>query len=120
MSSPKKKLSTGPIRIDLPVSNREYSALHASPAFEGADTSSNRASASQPNPETGLEVHMPETRKQDSVLPEDNMAETSTLDSSSEVSRFPESQIKDSALESSQRMGYVPSSVSSESGSTLR
>lgn len=116
MSSPKKKLSTGPIRIDLPVSKQEYSALYASPAGEGADTSSNRANTTQPNPETGLEARIPEVRKQDSNLPEDEMTETSTLDSSSEVIGFPESQIEDSALESSQRMGYVPSSVSSESG----
>lgn len=76
MSSPKKKLSTGPIRIDLPVSKREYSALHPVPAEDGAETSS---IATQPNPKTEQEVTIPEGRKQDSVLPADGMSELNML-----------------------------------------
>lgn len=102
MSSSKKKLSTGPIRIDLPVSKQEYSASRGVvPAEESIE-----AASSQPEP--GIETYIPEERKQDSALLEDSIVE-----SSSEVQEIG---IEESSLLASPWTGYAPRSVSSELG----
>ena len=110
MSSPKKKLSTGPIRIDLPVSKQDYStSRELVPAEESIEAASSQANTSYPEP--GLEIYIQESRKQDSALPEDTIVE-----SSSKVSGFPETGIEDSSLLASSLTGYAPKSVSNESG----
>jgi hypothetical protein len=70
MSSPKKKLPTGPIRIDAPVAKR-----HALPEEGGA-------SSLHPT-ETESSRQILENRKQDSELPETSNQESSNLDSGS-------------------------------------
>ena len=105
MSSPKKKLSTGPIRIDLPVSKQEYSASReVVPAEESIETASSQANTSQPG--TGIE-----SSKQDSALPEGTIVE-----SISKVSEFQEAGIEDSSLLASPWTDRALKSVSSESG----
>jgi hypothetical protein len=120
MSSPKKKLSTGPIRIDLPVSKQEYSASReVVPAEESIETASSQANTSQPG--TGIE-----SSKQDSALPEGTIVESSKQDSAlpegtivesiSKVSEFQEAGIEDSSLLASPWTDRALKSVSSESG----
>jgi hypothetical protein len=70
MSSPKKKLPTGPIRIDAPVAKRN--ALQE----EGGASSLHRT-------ETESSRQILENRKQDSSLPETSNQESRNLDSGS-------------------------------------
>jgi hypothetical protein len=125
MSSPKKKLSTGPIRIDLPVSKQEYSTNRGVvPAEESIEAASSQANTSQPEP--GIETYIPEDIKQDSALPEDTIVESSKIDSalpedtivesSKNFSEFQETGIEESSLLATSWTGYTPKSVSSESG----
>lgn len=125
MSSPKKKLSTGPIRIDLPVSKQEYSASReVVPAEESIETASSQANTSQP--ETGIEENILETIKQDSALPEGIIVESAKIDSalpedtivesSSKVSEFQEVGIEESSLLATPWTDRSLKSVSSESG----
>lgn len=124
MSSPKKKLSTGPIRINLPVPKQEDSASSGVvPAKESIETASSQVNISQPG--TGIEIYIPENRKQDSLLPEDTMLELSKIDSAlpedtilesnTRVSEFQEAGIEESSLLASSWTGYVPKSVNSKS-----
>ncbi len=71
MSSPKKKLSTGPIRIDAPVAKRV-----ALPEEGGANSLHPTATESS--------SQIPENRKQDSQIPETSNLESSNSDSSRE------------------------------------
>ena len=71
MSSPKKKLPTGPIRIDAPVAKRV-----AFPEEGGAN--------SLHPTETESSIQIPENRKQDSQMLETSNLESTNLDSSRE------------------------------------
>lgn len=109
MPSSKKKLPTGPIRIDTPVTKRFPDSLD------------DEASKPQPLPEKERVDQIPESRKQDSGLQESANSETVILDSISEETRLPETALEESALKESRSTGMsspetrIPESGISES-----
>lgn len=81
MSNPKKKLPTGPIRIDTPIGRGSSSDLP------------------QPNPGKELDEEKQKTIKQDSRLLEASLNETKKLDSSKQDDSLLASQMEESSQE---------------------
>jgi predicted DNA binding CopG/RHH family protein len=120
MSSPKKKLPTGPIRINPPVTHHPRTA-----------TASIQPHALKESAEAEFENQKLEEQKQDSgihnsimvessmlypTLPELSMDENGMLDSLNQVDRLQEATIEESAQEESSQIGVASQSVRIESG----
>ncbi len=111
MSSPKKKLPTGPIRINPPVTHPANTAT--------AQTQSR--TMKEPNPEAELENQIIENKKLDSGLVdsefvESRIIEESILDSSRQFNGSPEATLEESAQEESPQVGVASQAVRFESG----
>lgn len=103
MSSPKKKLPTGPVRINVPITHQVETNATQTPA---PTTAHNPESESESNEQelkkqdsSKLEAKINESSMFHSSKQEVSIIEATKLDSSSQDSRFLEGTSKDSALE---------------------
>ena len=119
MPSPKKKLPTGPIRINPPVTKPSESSTvqpQAPLTASVTESESDQQMLELRKQDSGLnEVRILELNKQDSVLVESCLYEGSILDSSSQLSEFPEATLEESEQSESTQMGVTFSTGINES-----
>ncbi len=120
MSSPKKKLPTGPIRINPPATHHTGTATasiqpHALKESAEAEFESKKLEVRKLD--SGIhDSNIIEPSLVDSVLPEVSMVENGMLDSLNQVNGLQEATIEESAQEESSQIGVASQSVRSESG----
>ena len=119
MPSPKKKLPTGPIRINPPVTKpSESSTVQPQAPLTASVTESepDQQMLELKKQDSGLdEVRILESSQQDSTITESCFCEGSILDSSSQLSEFPEATLEESEQSESTQMGVTFSTGINES-----
>ncbi len=120
MSSPKKKLPTGPIRISPPVTLPSESSTAQTQAPLTANNHESEPAAqileSKKQDSGFLEERIPEASMIDSALQESTREESSILDSGSQLGELPESTSEDVDKEESTQRVFAPQAGSSDSG----
>ncbi len=120
MSSPKKKLPTGPIRISPPATlPSESSTAQPQAPLTATNPESEPAGqilASEKQDSGFIEGKIPEVSMLDSALPESTIKEGSVIDSGTQLSGLPEETREDVDKEESTQRVFAPQSGSSASG----
>jgi len=120
MSSPKKKLPTGPIRISPPVTlPSESSTAQTQAPLTATNPESETAGQvleTQKQDSSFIEGEIPEVGILDSALQESTIEESSVIDSGAQLSGLPEETREDVDKEESTQRVFAPQAGSSDSG----